>query len=451
MTETAAEILADHFVGLKAGSIPTRHMNDAKTLVRDYMGVAVGGSRTSSARIAARFAEENGGKAEATLIGHGGKVPAVHAAFANAIASHSIELDDVDILALYHFSPPVVSAALAAAEASRSTGEEFVAAVVAGCEMMARVSNATNFSLRNRGFHSTPTCGVFGATIAAARLMGLDKDQTVSALGLAGAQASGLMEMYGPSMQKRFNPGPAARNGITSAAMAKLGYTGAATIFEGERGFCKVFTDEYDVTALTKNLGTEFPIHIEYKPYSCARPIHNAIDTALAVRAQLKEPVSAIASMHMRRHPAWAHYHLNTHPATYHEAQVSLPYSVAIALLEGSALPPQYQNDKLKNPEVLRLSEMLVVTPDESLPRGVSCALEVRTKGGAVLTAQVDHPRGSIANPMSEGDMNQKMHLLGDPVLGEKGVNTLTSLIAEVERLPNIDGLIAASVPARAN
>lgn len=451
MTETAAEILADHFVGLKAGSIPDKHMNDAKTLVRDYMGVAVGGSRTSSARIAARFAEDNGGKAEATLIGHGGKVPAVHAAFANAIASHSIELDDVDILALYHFSPPVVSAALAAAEASKSSGEEFVAAVVAGCEMMARVSNATNFSLRNRGFHSTPTCGVFGATIAAARLMRLDKDQTVSALGLAGAQASGLMEMYGPSMQKQFNPGPAARNGITSAAMAKLGYTGAATIFEGERGFCKVFTDEYDVAALTKNLGTEFPIHIEYKPYSCARPIHNAIDTALAVRAQLKEPVSAITSMHMRRHPAWAHYHLNTHPATYHEAQVSLPYSVAIALLEGSALPPQYQNDKLKNPEVLRLSEMLVVTPDESLPRGVSCAIEVKTKGGAVLTAQVDHPRGSIANPMSESDMSQKMHLLGDPVLGEKGVDTLASLIAEVERLPNIDGLVAASVPTRAD
>jgi 2-methylcitrate dehydratase PrpD len=451
VTETAAEILADHFVGLKAGSIPDKHMNDAKTLVRDYMGVAVGGSRTSSARIAARFAEDNGGKAEATLIGHGGKVPAVHAAFANAIASHSIELDDVDILALYHFSPPVVSAALAAAEASKSSGEEFVAAVVAGCEMMARVSNATNFSLRNRGFHSTPTCGVFGATIAAARLMRLDRDQTVSALGLAGAQASGLMEMYGPSMQKRFNPGPAARNGITSAAMAKLGYTGAATIFEGERGFCKVFTDEYDVAALTKNLGTEFPIHIEYKPYSCARPIHNAIDTALAVRAQLKEPVSAITSMHMRRHPAWAHYHLNTHPATYHEAQVSLPYSVAIALLEGSALPPQYQNDKLKNPEVLRLSEMLVVTPDESLPRGVSCAIEVKTKGGAVLTARVDHPRGSIANPMSESDMSQKMHLLGDPVLGEKGVDTLASLIAEVERLPNIDGLVAASVPTRAD
>ena len=119
---------------------------------------------------------------------------------------------------------------------------------------------------------------------------------------------------------------------------------------------------------------------------------------------------------------------------------MSLPYSVAIALLEGCALPPQYQNDKLKNPEVLRLSELLMVTPDESLPRGVSCAIEVKTTGGAVITAQVDHPRGSIANPMSEDDMNRKMHLLGDPVLGAEGVDKLTSLIAKVEELPSIDG-----------
>jgi 2-methylcitrate dehydratase PrpD len=450
MTTTAAEVLADHFVSLKVSDIPAKALADARTLICDYLGVALGGSRTDSARIAARFAEENGGRSDATLIGHGGKVPAVHAAFANAIASHSIELDDVDILALYHFSPPVVSAALAVAEREKSSGAEFLAAVVAGCEMMARASNATNFSLRNRGFHTTPTCGVFGAAIAAARLMRLDQKQTVSALGLAGAQASGLMEMYGPSMQKRFNPGPAARNGVTAAQMARLGYTGAATIFEGERGFCRVFTDQYDVEAFTRDLGTSFPIDIEYKPYSCARPIHNAIDCALGVRAQLKEPVGAITAMTMRRHPAWAHYHLNARPATYHEAQVSLPYSVAIALLEGGALPPQYQNDKLKVPEVLRLSEMLKVVADDTLPRGVSCALEVKTAGGDVLNCQVDHPRGSIANPMTEAEMNRKVHMLGDPVVGPEAVDALIGFVGRVESLPRIDDLIGATVPSRA-
>ncbi len=222
--------------------------------MRDYLGVAVGGSQTGSGRAARDFALDVGGKEESTLIGYGARVPALHGAFVNAISSHSIELDDVDILALFHFSPPVVSAALAVAERQKSSGEEFITAVVAGCDMMARASNATNFSLRNRGYHTTPVCGVFGAAIAAARLLKLNEAQTVSALGMAGAQASGLMEMYGPSMQKRFNPGPAARNGVTAAQMAQHGFTGAATIFDGERGFCRAFADEYDIAALTRDL-----------------------------------------------------------------------------------------------------------------------------------------------------------------------------------------------------
>lgn len=447
MSETVAEVLARHFVNLKTKDIPAPHIADCKALVRDYLGVALGGSQTGSGRASAAFAMEVRGRAEATLIGHGGRVPAVHAALANAIASHSIELDDVDILALFHFSPPVVSAALAVAEREGSSGEEFIAAVVVGCEMMARASNATNFSLRDRGYHTTPVCGVFGATIAAARLMKLDEAQTVSALGLAGAQASGLMEMYGPSMQKRFNPGPAARNGVTAAQMARLGFTGTATIFEGERGFCRAFSDEHDIDALTRDLGTDFPIFIEFKAHSCARPIHNAIDCALAVRGQLTDPVSAITKMTMRRHPSWAHYHLNTRPRTYHEAQVSLPYSVAVALIEGAAFFPQYRNEKLGEAEILRLSDLLEIVPDESLPRGVSCHLIVETAAGVRLESQIDHPKGSIASPMTDAEMRGKVHLLGDAVVGEDQVGRMIAAIDGVEDLRSIETLMRLTVP----
>ena len=311
MAQTASENLADHFTRIAIADIPNKLIADAKTLVADYLGVALAGSQTDSGDIAARFAVETGGKPEATLIGHPGKVPAVHAAFANAIGSHSIELDDVDVLALFHFSPPVVSAALAAAERERATGAEFIAAVALGCEMMARASAATNPSLRDRGFHTTPTCGVFGAAVAAGRLLKLSTEQMVSALGMAGAQASGTMEMYGPSMHKRFNPGPSARNGVTAAVMAKLGFTAASTIFDGERGFCRAFSDKFDLGELTKRLGEDFPVYMEYKPYSCARPIHNAIDCALNIRKELKEPVANISAITMQRHPTWAHYHLN--------------------------------------------------------------------------------------------------------------------------------------------
>lgn len=444
---TPSDLLADHFASVTCGDLPPKLVADAKTLVADYLGVAIAGSRTASGKIAAQFARETGGKPEATLIGHPGEVPAVHAAFANAISSHSIELDDVDVLALFHFSPPVVSAALAMAERHKSTGEEFIAAVALGCEMMARCSAAANNSLRDRGYHTTPTCGVFGATIAASRLLGLDRDQIVCALGLAGAQASGLMEMYGPSMQKRFNPGPAARNGVTAAVMAKLGFTGAATIFDGERGFLRAFTDRFDIDELTKGLNKDYPVYMEYKAYSCARPIHNAVDCALEIRRQLREPLADVRAITMRRHPAWAHYHLNTRPKTYHEAQVSLPYSTAVALIEGNALLAQYRDDKLGDPEIVRLSEMIEVIADDTLARGVSCLMTLKTAGGAELTARVDHPRGSIRNPMSPKDMRNKAHMLGDDVIGRDRVAALMDGVAAVEQLSGVGELIKLAVP----
>jgi 2-methylcitrate dehydratase PrpD len=446
MGATAGDLLADHFATLRFGDIPQTLIDDATTLVLDYLGVALAGSQTDSGRIAARFAAETGGRAESTLIGNGRAVPAVHGAFANAIASHSVELDDVDSLALLHFSPPVVSAALAVAEREQASGMEFLAAVAAGCEMMARASAATNPSLRDRGFHTTPTCGVFGAAIAAARLLKLDREATSSALGLAGAQASGLMEMYGPSMQKRFNPGPSARNGVTAAIMAKMGFTGAATIFDGERGFCRAFSDRVGAGELIRGLGKDFPVFMEFKPYSCARPIHNAIDCALNIRAQLEEPLADVSAITVRRHPAWAHYHVNPSPATYHEAQVSLPYSVAVALVEGAALLPQYQAEKLSDRAILRLAGLVTIVSDDTLSRGVSCVMTLETKTGAVYSSLVDHPRGSIANPMTADEIQRKVHLLADGVIGRDAVTRLIEVTRSLTALPRIEELTRAIV-----
>jgi 2-methylcitrate dehydratase PrpD len=229
MKATIAERLSEHFVRMSHSALPAATRSGVKRLLLDYLGVALAGSRSESGHVARRYARSIGGR-PLNADRRRCRVPMEFAGFANAISSHSIEMDDIDVLALFHFSPPIYSAALAAAEASGASGKDLIVALAAGCEMMERASRATNNALRNRGFHTTPTCGVFGATVAAGKLLGLGAEQMTSALGLAGAQASGLMEMYGPSMQKRFNPGPAARNGLTSAAIARQGFTGAATI-----------------------------------------------------------------------------------------------------------------------------------------------------------------------------------------------------------------------------
>jgi len=433
--------IARHIANLAYDKIPPRNLNDMKVLLLDYLGVALGGARTESGRIAVEFSRDSREKCESTIIGYGDKVSAPTAAFCNAILSHSIEMDDVDPLAFFHSAPPIFSAALAMAERQRASGKAFLTALVAGCELITRLSNVTNPALRNRGFHTTPTCGVFGAAAAAGNILGLDEEKQTSALGLAGAQSSGLMEFYGVSMQKRINPAPAARGGVVAALLAQRGFTGAETILEGERGFCRAFADATDLSKLTMNLGKEFPIHIEYKPYACARPIHNAIDCALEIEKKHKINIADIQEILVRRHPDWANYHTTSEPRTYHEAQVSLPYSVAIALIEGKAFVEQYAEEKLKTPQVLQLSNKVKIIPDPSLPRGVSCAMKIVIKDGTSYEAQVDYAKGSLKNPMTDEEHKDKFHSLASSTLSEEKMAQVIAMVDKLEEVKDVSQL----------
>lgn len=439
---TLADRLGAHFSHFQWNDLTADTRKAVKRLLLDYIGVAVSGSQTESGKVAREFAAVTGGHAEATLIGGAGRVPAMQAAFANAISSHSVELDDIDVLALFHFSPPVYSAALATAEQKGASGKDLLTALAAGCEMMERLSKAANNSLRNRGFHTTPTCGVFGATVAAALLQKLPADKIVSALGLAGASASGLMEMYGPSMQKRFNPGPTARNGVTAATIAGLGFTGASTIFEGERGFLAAFTDKNDPGQLMAGLERPYQLDIEFKPYSCARPIHNAIDCALDIRRKHSPDLNRVRSIDMARHPEWAHYHQNKRPQTYHEAQVSLPYSVAVALTDGQALFAQYNDARLQEPMLLRLSDLVNIRPDATLPRGVSCRMTMTMEDGTQHVSQVDYPKGSIQNPMNDDELRAKFDSLVHPVLGAGRATEIAAMVQGIEDVADVGQLM---------
>lgn len=442
MTQTLAQQVAARYAKLSYNSLPAASRHAVKRLLLDYLGVALAGSQSESGEIAREFARLHGAGKQSQLFGDKGRASMTAAAFANAISSHSIELDDIDVLALFHFSPPVYSSALAVADATRANGKQLITALAAGCEMMERASRAANNSLRNRSFHTTPTCGVFGATVAAAKLLKLNPAKITNALGMAGAQASGLMEMYGPSMQKRFNPGPTARNGVTAALMAQLGFTGADTIFEGERGFLKAFTDKNFPQELVKGINRPYELLIEFKPYSCARPIHNAIDCALDVRRQVGFDVNAVKSIAFTRHPDWALYHQNKTPRTYHEAQVSLPFSVAVALLEGQALLKQYSDKNIRNAKVKHLSNITSIAVDAKLPRGVSCKMVATLKDGRKFTSQIDYPKGSIQNPMNDQELLAKFMSLATPVIGANRAAALAIAVTNIEKCADVSSVL---------
>jgi 2-methylcitrate dehydratase PrpD len=440
---TPTETLAGFFLGRTWDELPADQIAQMKRLLLDYIGVAVSGSQSASGRIAREFASESGGSAQASIIGQAGKVPALNAAFANAFSEHSIELDDVDEEALFHYGPPIVSAALATAQWKGSSGRELLRALLAGCEMMSRVSRATNNSLRDRGFHTTPTAGVFGATVAVGLLIGLTPAELTNALGLAGAQAAGLMEMYGPSMQKRFNPGPTARAAVTAARMAQLGFTGTDRILDGERGFGKAFAGGIDLDLLLEGLGEFIPVIVEHKAYSAARPIHNGVDCALEIRRDTGRGADEIADIVIRRHPDWAHYHLNAAPRTFHEAQVSLPYAVAVTFTHGAALPPQFARENLERADIQDLSSRIRIETDDSLRRGVSCDMTVTFRDGTTARSVVDYPKGSLQNPMSPAELETKFRSLTAGLLADDGITGVFAIVAGLENAAGIDELMS--------
>jgi 2-methylcitrate dehydratase PrpD len=222
-----SERISEYLCQLSLERIPSKKIYDIKCLILDFLGVALRGSETLSGRIAIQYALNQNSHPTSTIIGANTQASPELAAFANAISSHSIELDDVDDLALFHYSPSIVSAALAVAEKLKSSGRDLICAIYAGCEMLARLSNAMNPSLRNRGFHTTPVCGCIGAAVSVGLLLELNQHEMTNAIALAASQSCGLMEFYGDSLQKRFNTGPPARNGICAADMANLGFSGA--------------------------------------------------------------------------------------------------------------------------------------------------------------------------------------------------------------------------------
>jgi len=432
--------LARHAATCPLERYPGDVVVQAKELIFDFFGVAVAGARTDTGRVAAAVERGASAPGAAAVIGQGMRLAATGAAYVNAVSAHSLELDDVDPLALFHVHPVVVSAALAAAEEAGARGRDFLAGVLAGWEVMTRLSNAANPALRDRGFHTTPTCGVYGAAAAAARVLGLSGEQTASALGLASAHGVGLMEMYGPSMQKRINPAPAAAGGVRAALLARAGFSGADTILEGERGFLRAAAGALDPAPLTEGLGEEFPIATEFKRYACARPIHTACDAARQLRDVLGqvEP-EAVADIWVQRHPAWAAYHQNPAPDNYHEAQMSLPYSVAVALVEGDAFLPQYSDEQVRRPELQALARKVRIEADPTLPTTVACRITLSLVDGPQHVVQVDHPSGSRQNPMSMQDLLAKAVRLSPSL--ETQLTRLAGLIERLEEVPDVTEL----------
>ena len=319
-------------------------MTAVKAAFLDFFGVTYRGIEEEASNIALTTIDELfSGKIDlnfsASIIGKNLKTDVLSAAFINGVAAHVLELDDGHRGAQLHLGSVIFPTALAISEAHDLTGREFLESVIVGYEVGILLGKLVNPDHRDNGFHTTGTIGTFVAGAVAAKLLKLDVDQILNTLGLCGTQAAGLLESdHGGSMGKVLHVGKAAYNSILSAYLARNGFTGSGTIFDGDEGFLRTMVldkqEEFSLEDALRNVGNVSVRDIYFKKYPFCRHLHSSIDTALKLKASIGDEYSHIQHILVETYEVAAQ-HDNYHPKNIEELKQSLPYAIAISLVVG--------------------------------------------------------------------------------------------------------------------
>src|SRR2546428_7487215 len=455
--EPLARRLAADTAAIRDGPLPPAVIERAHVLFRDYLGVALGGSNVESSVVLRRALRALGFTGTATVLGAADRLPAAQAALANGAAAHALEMDDTYQQGSVHLGASVCSGAPAAAELAEAGGQLVLRAAVGGYEVAARLARALGPAAHyRRGFHPTGTCGAFGAAAAAGAVLGLDVNALATALGIAGSQASGSMEfLANGAWTKRLHPGWAALGGLHAAALARAGFRAPTTILEGRFGFLHAYSDGSDPAALEGSGDYEL-LQTSVKPHACCRYMQGPIDGALALRAAHHIEPSAVERIEVGMLAAGfpivcEPLDAKRRPASVVDAQFSLPFGIAVALLCGTASPAEFAPARLVDPTVIGLAARVVPMRDGQLdvafPREWPSWIRIVRRDGRVHEMAVSHPRGDPENFPTPAELDAKFRTLAARALPDAAVARVAAAVDAFAETPSVASLLAATVP----
>lgn len=445
---TATTVLAAWAHDLTLDAVPVQVGDAVIRHLLDGLGTAVAAARQGLAAPSLRVAADLGGPAEATLLGTGARVSAPAAALATGTLVHALDFDDTHAGGLVHATSVVLPTVLAVGEQVGASGEECLVAAVAGYEAVCRIAGAAPHAFHARGLHATSVSGVLASALVAARLMGLDRETTVNALGIAGSQAGGLLEFLATgSSTKQLHPGLAAQSGILAARLAAAGADGPASVLEGERGLYAALADaRVPAGAVTDGLGETWQsARITIKPYPSCQLMHAALD---AVSATVPLPVGPddVRSVAVEVHPDSADIVCLPRPAklaprTVYDAKFSLPWSLAALLVDGVVTVDTYTEAALARDAIRRLAERVEVRVVHfpGVAADAPGRVTVTFHDGRVLTGGVPRSAGGPDRPLSESAFLAKLAgNLGSPELAR----TLAAEAADLAKAPDLSRLL---------
>jgi 2-methylcitrate dehydratase PrpD len=419
---------------------------EALRTLRNWLACAIGASRHPAVDAALAAVAELAPSEQASILGRSDRVDMASAALVNGIASHVFDFDDTHLRTVIHPAGPVASAALALAENSGTRGRVLLDALVLGADVECRIGNAIYPDHYDRGWHITGSTGMLGAAAACARLLGLDATRTTMALGIAASQPIGVREQFG-SMTKAFHPGGAARAGLLAALMAKHGYTASERALEAPRGLLRTYSTKCDWREIEDGLGERFEILANtYKPFACGVVIHPSIDGCIQLRHELRLSADSVERVELAVHPLVLELTGKRTPRSGLEGKFSVYHACAAALLFGQAGEAQFSDACVMDPNVVALRERIHARVDPSISEA-SADIALTLGDGRALRKRVEHAVGSLERPMSDVELDQKVHGLVDPVLGVTRADALLERCVEVPRAPNVLALVAAARP----
>ena len=415
--------LARYCSELKFQQLPEEVIDRVKYLFLDFIGVACRGAQEDSSKSVFRFiCETDCRKRGSVIIGTSNRAPFIYSALANGVSAHAIEMDDVNNEASLHPGVVVFPASLAMSEMVRATGKQLIEAAILGYEVMIRLGKALGAeNSYKRGFHPTGTCGSFGSSVAASRLLGLREKGMLNALGIAGSQAAGSMEYLAQgAWTKRFHAGWAAHSGMIAAQLAKRGFRGPTSIIEGRDGFLHAYSNGANPTKVLEEIRSGFEIlRTSVKPHGCCRYMQPPIDAILKIVEENDlhpEKIERIkvgilrAGAHLIAEPLEEKFR----PRSIVDAQFSMPFGAAVAVLYRRAGLGEFHLSKIRSEEVKQMMRRVecFIEPDleRTFPKQWPATAEILTKDGKKYFTRVEYCKGDPENPLSWDELIEKFH-----------------------------------------
>jgi 2-methylcitrate dehydratase PrpD len=430
-----------------------------KKSILDGLGLALSGSVAHSGEYVRRhLVDLNLAPGPATVIGSSLKVAPRFAAFANGVGIHADDYDDTQLAVakdrvyglLTHPTAPALPAALAIGEAKSAGGREVMLAYHLGVEVECKIAEAINPRHYQTGFHATATCGTFAAAAAAAKLMGLDLDQTLRALSIAGSQSAGLRENFG-TMTKPFHAGRSSESGVAAAQFAEYGWSATDKILEAPRGFFRAAGGGYDEGAILNQLGSPWTFAtpgISIKPHPSGSLTHPGMTEMLRLIRENKITTDAVERVRIGTNHNMPNALIHHRPTNELQAKFSMEFCMAILLIEGKAGLAEFTDEVVNRPDVKAMIERVDFVVDEEAEAAgydkMTTLIAITLKDGRAISGRADFGKGSPANPMSYGEVSDKFReTAGFAGLGRERIEDVIAMVRDLETLPSIERLMA--------